>query len=147
MKMDVPVTLENIPFMWGIAFLLDVIVGFCMFAIILRKSSPSWSMGAACWIGWWSWASAFTLIINMVVGTTNPFSYHQIGVLTESMTNIGMLWWIIGLMMKNWYVRAADWELIERLRADIYTKNWIRAIKRNYQEDREEYGTQNEPQS
>lgn len=133
--MDAPVSLENIPFMWGIAFVLDIVIGIFMFGLILRKASPPWARGAACWIGWWSWASAFTLIINMVVGTSNPFSYHQIGVLTESMTNLGMLWWITVLVIKNWYVQAKDWAAIEELRTSIYIKNWQKHIKRIYEQD------------
>lgn len=130
--MDAPVTIENIPFTWGVAFLVDVIMGFCMFAVILRRSQPVWAIGSACWIGWWSWASAFTLLINMVVGTSNPFAYHQIGLVTESMTNVGVLWWITVMMAKNWYVRASDWEQIEILRSSIYSKNQLDSIKASY---------------
>lgn len=133
--MDVPVTIENIPFAWGVAFLLDIVIGWAMFAMILHKNSPSWAMGAACWIGWWSWASAFTLVINLVAGPANPFAYHQIGVLTESMTNIGVLWWIVSLNMKNWYVTGKDWEELETLRAQIYTRNWLRAIQKRYEDN------------
>lgn len=131
--MDAPLSLENIPFMWGIAFMLDIVTGLVMFGLILRKASPAWALGSACWIGWWSWASAFTLIINMVVGTSNPFSYHQIGVLTESMTNLGVLWWICAMASKNWYIQPKDWALIEELRTDLYCTNLKKAVKKSYE--------------
>lgn len=128
-------TLENTPFVWGAAFLLDVITGFMMFSVMVRKNAPAYTLGAAWWIGWWSWASAFTLIINMVVGTDNPFSYHQIGVFTESMTNIGVLWWIVVLQSKNWYVYPKDWLKIEMLRARLGYSNMIKAIKQRHTND------------
>lgn len=133
--MDVPVTLENIPFVWGCAFLLNIVIGVCMFAMILRRAAPNWALGVSCWIGWWSWASAFTLIINVALGTSNPFAYHQIGVFTESMTNLGMLWWIVTLNIENWYVQSSDWEAIEKLRAEISARNRMKAIKKNYEHE------------
>lgn len=130
--MDIPVTVENVPFAWGAAFAIDIIIGLAMFATILRQNAPGWARGACCWIGWWTWASAFTLLINMVVGPTNPFSYHQIGVFTETMTNLGVLWWMTALTIKNWYVRGKDFEQIELLRAKIYAENMIKDIRSSY---------------
>lgn len=133
--MDVPVTVENIPFAWGAAFLLDITIGIAMFCMVIRKNSPHWALAPAWWIGWWSWASAFTLIINVTVGTSNPFAYHQIGVLTESMTNIGMMWWVTSMCVKNWFVTSRDWEKIELLRSELNYTNQVKLIHRQYEND------------
>lgn len=131
---DVPLTLENVPFTWGAAFVLDIAMGGTLFAIILRQNMPPWARAACCWIGWWSWASAFTLIINLVLGTGNPFSYHQIGIITESMVNLGFMWWLLMLTAKNWYIHGRDFQDIEELRMRIYTKNMRSAVLKTYEE-------------
>lgn len=127
-------SIENVPFTWGAAFVLDIAMGAVLFAIILRQNLPPWARAACCWIGWWSWASAFTLIINLVLGTQNPFSYHQIGIITESMVNLGFMWWLLMLTAKNWYVTGKDFLTIERMRAKIYAKNMERQVELDYLE-------------
>lgn len=127
-------SIENVPFTWGAAFVLDIAMGAVLFAIILRQNLPPWARAACCWIGWWAWASAFTLIINLVLGTQNPFSYHQIGIITESMVNLGFMWWLLMLTAKNWYVTGKDFLTIERMRAKIYAKNMERQVELEYQE-------------
>lgn len=131
---DIPLSIENVPFTWGAAFVLDIAMGAVLFAIILRQNLPPWARAACCWIGWWAWASAFTLIINLVLGTQNPFSYHQIGIITESMVNLGFMWWLLMLTAKNWYVTGKDFLTIERMRAKIYAKNMERQVELEYQE-------------
>lgn len=131
---DIPLSIENVPFTWGAAFVLDIAMGAVLFVIILRQNLPPWARAACCWIGWWAWASAFTLIINLVLGTQNPFSYHQIGIITESMVNLGFMWWLLMLTAKNWYVTGKDFLTIERMRAKIYAKNMERQVELDYLE-------------
>lgn len=129
---DIPLTFENIPFTWGIAFALDIAMGATLFAIIFRQNTPPWARAACCWIGWWAWASAFALVINVVLGTPNPFSYHQIGIVTESMVNLGFMWWLLMLTAKNWYLRGRDFQKIEELRAKIYMENMKAELRKSY---------------
>ena len=132
---DIPTNIENVQFMWGCAFILDIVIGLFMFSTIMRQNLPPWARGACGWIGWWAWASAFTLIINLVAGTDNPFAYHQIGVFTESMTNLGVLWWMVMLTMKNWYLKGKDFKKIEELRNDLFCQNMKRETIRAYEDD------------
>lgn len=104
--MDVPTSIENIPFVWGIAFTINVLMALACFTMIIRREAPQWASGVCCWIGWWSCATAFSLVINTAVGVDNTFSYHQMGVLTESMTNIGITVWCFLFLMKNWNVQG-----------------------------------------
>ena len=117
--MDVPTSIENIPFVWGIAFSINVLMGIIMFAMIIRKSLPGWASGICCWIGWWSCATSLSLVINSAIGVNDPFSYHQMGVFTESMTNLGILAWGCVYLFKNWDVTGDDWEAMEAFRAKI----------------------------
>lgn len=122
--MDVPSSIENIPFVWGIAFTINVLMGASCFTMIIRREAPQWASGICCWIGWWSCASAFSLVINTAVGIENPFSYHQMGVLTESMTNIGITLWCVIFLLKNWNVHGdKDLAEIEKVRSEVSIRN------------------------
>lgn len=117
--MDAPISIENVPFTWGMAFLINVVIGALAFISIIRKILPGWAQGCCCWIGWWSCANALTFVVNMVVGTDNPFSYHQMGVLTETMMNVGILGWFVVYMFQNWNVSGDHWQRMEVLRHQI----------------------------
>lgn len=116
-------TIEAIPFIWGVAFIINVLLGALSFSLIIRRAIPPWSAGVTCWVGWWSWATAMALVVNFTYGPDNPFSYHQLGVLTETMENIGVSVWIIVTSFRNWYVTDADWKKMETLRADLTIQN------------------------
>lgn len=88
---DNPVSVENTPFFWGIAFTINLILGLLSFFLIIRKPLGAEWRTVLGWIGWWSFASALSLVVNIVAGPSDPFSYHQIGIFTESMVNIGYI--------------------------------------------------------
>lgn len=91
MLTDTPLSVENTPFFWGIAFSINIVLGACSFFLIIRKPlSVEWRTVLG-WIGWWSFANALSLIVNIVAGPSDPFSYHQMGVFTESMVNLGYI--------------------------------------------------------
>lgn len=122
--MDAPTSIENIPFVWGIAFVINILMGLATFTMTVRREAPPWASGICCWIGWWSCATAFSLVINTAIGVDNPFSYHQMGVFTESMTNLGITAWCFVFLMKNWDVSGdGDWERIERVRRQVAIDN------------------------
>ena len=118
-----PMTVEHIPFFWGVAFSVDILIGTLAFLLVIRKNVPAWNKGTMLWIGWWSWASALSLVINAVEGPNTSFSYHQIGVFTETMTNIGLVVWGASYLFKNWDVKDTDWLEMEKLRIAIAARN------------------------
>ena len=118
-----PMTVEHIPFFWGVAFSVDMLIGILSFLVVIRKNVPAWNKGTMLWIGWWAWASALSLVINAVEGPNTSFSYHQIGVFTETMTNMGLVCWGVSYLFKNWDVRDTDWLEMEKLRIDISARN------------------------
>jgi hypothetical protein len=111
--------LESLPFFWGIAFSINIAMGVILFAAVMRQSLPPWVIGVAAWVAWWAFATAIGLLINVISGPNTPFSYHQMGILTESMTNIGILMWVTVFARQNWGVRGKDWDRIEELRRQI----------------------------
>lgn len=111
--------LEQMPFFWGISFAINVTVGAVLFTAVMRQSMPSWATGVSTWVAWWAFATAISLIINVVSGPNAPFSYHQMGILTESMTNVGILVWVIVFARESWGVRGADWDRMDALRKQI----------------------------
>lgn len=122
-------TVEHIPFVWGVAFVIDVMVGLLSFMVVVRKNVPAWNKGSMLWMGWWSWASALSLIINAVEGANASFSYHQIGVFTETMTNIGLVIWGCIYLFNNWYIQDKDWVDIDKLRAEITQRNRLKELE------------------
>jgi len=86
---DNPVSAENTSFFWGIAFAINVTLGAVSFFWVIKKKLTIEQQSILGWIGWWSFANALSLVINYVAGPSDPFSYHQIGVLTETMINLG----------------------------------------------------------
>ena len=121
--MEPQLTIENIPFVWGVAFIMDLIIGMLSFALVIRKNVTPWLRGTVMWVGWWSFASGLSLIISMVNGPMSTFSYHQMGVFTETMTNIGLVFWAIAYAFYNWYLTPEDWRQIEILRSKLTHAN------------------------
>lgn len=111
--------IEQMPFFWGMAFVINVTVGVVLFISIMRQAMPSWATGVTCWVGWWAFATAISLLINVISGPDAPFSYHQMGILTETMTNIGILIWTAIFAGQSWGVRGTDWDRIDALRQKI----------------------------
>lgn len=106
--MDYQTSIEGIQFFWGVSFTINIVMGIVSFYLVVRKQTPPWATGAFCWIGWWSSATACSLIINAGIGPDNPFAYHQMGVFTESMNNLGICAFVIGFLLKNWNVRGEE---------------------------------------
>ena len=118
--MDSPTSIENIPFMWGISFSINVLMAVCLFIMIIRRSAPGWSAAPLMWIAWWTMASAMSLVINTVLGPENVFSYHQMGILTESMVNLGVCIWGVSYLIHNWNMSGEKkWRKMEALRREL----------------------------
>jgi hypothetical protein len=116
--------IENVPFFWGIAFLINVLMGVIAFTSIVRRTMASYVVGPAAWVGWWSFANALSLVINLTMGPSYPFSYHQLGLFNETMVNLGFLWFMIIHAIINFGVRGEDdWNRIETLRKQITIEN------------------------
>lgn len=129
--MEPQLTIENIPFFWGIAFIVNMLVGLVTFMLVVRRNVPSSTKGVLTWIGWWSWASALSLIINFVSGPDTVFSYHQIGLFTETMTNIGMIFWGIVYAYSYWELHESDWHDLEKRRVELSCKNRKKAAEQD----------------
>ena len=126
--MNSAISIENIPFLWGIAFFINVTIGVLSFISIVRKIFPGWAQGCCCWIGWWSFANALAFLVNVIIGPHNPFSYHQLGILTETMMNVGYLAWFGVYMFQNWNVTEDHWKHIELMRSQIAEENIKREL-------------------
>jgi hypothetical protein len=111
--------IEQMPFFWGISFTINVTVGTILFIAIMRQSMPQWATGVTCWVAWWAFATAISLLINVISGPNAPFSYHQMGILTETMTNLGILLWTMIFAKQSWGIRGDDWDRIDSLRQKI----------------------------
>lgn len=118
--MDAPISIENIPFGWGIAFSINVLMALSLFAMIIRRACPGWSAAPLMWIAWWTMANALSLVINDVLGPMNTFSYHQMGILTESMVNMGVCVWSVSYLIRNWNMSGEKkWAQMEDLRRKL----------------------------
>lgn len=118
--MDAPTAVENIPFVWGIAFSINVLMAVCLFTMIVRRTAPPWSAGPIMWIAWWTMANALSLVINDVLGPDNVFSYHQMGIMTETMVNLGVCVWAVSYLINNWNLCGEKkWAKMEALRKTL----------------------------
>ena len=118
--MDAQTTIESIRFIWGVAFSINVLMAICLFVMIIRRSAPNWSAGPLMWIAWWTMANAMSLVINDVLGPENTFSYHQMGILTESMVNLGVCVWAISYLINNWNLNGdKKWKKMDALRREL----------------------------
>lgn len=126
--MEPQLSIENIPFAWGIAFVVDVVIGIMTFMLVVRQNVVSWLKGTLTWCGWWSFASALSLIVSVIDGPLSTFSYHQVGVFTETMVNLGLVFWAMSYAFNNWYIHKEDWRQIERLRTELSNKNRMKEL-------------------
>jgi hypothetical protein len=111
--------IEQMPFFWGISFSINVTVGVTMFVSVMRQQMPPWATGVGTWIAWWAFTTAISLIINLINGSGAPFSYHQMGILTETMTNLGILFWVAIFTRNNAGLNGSDWVRMEAFRRQI----------------------------
>ena len=126
--MEPQLSIENIPFVWGIAFVVNILIGCMTFMLVIRRNVVSWLKGTLTWCGWWSFASALSLIVSVVEGPMSTFSYHQVGVFTETMVNIGLVVWALAFAFNNWNVYQEDWAEVEKLREEINHRNKLERI-------------------
>ena len=111
--------IESMPFFWGVAFIINLTVGIVLFVNVMRQAMPNWASGVSTWIAWWAFATCISLVINVTSGPNAAFSYHQMGILTETMMNIGILLWTVISSLKNWEIRGDDWVRLDDLRKEI----------------------------
>lgn len=116
--------IESIPFFWGIAFLINILMGTISFITIVRHGASSWAVSPLAWVGWWSFSNALALLINLAMGPAYPFSYHQLGLFNETMVNVGFLWFMLSHMMANFGLHGEqDWARMDALRKQITIEN------------------------
>jgi hypothetical protein len=119
MIMDTAQYAEALQFFWGISFTVNIALGVAIFFAVVRRNVPSWSLGASTWVAWWAFANAISLLINVISGPESPFSYHQMGILTETMNNIGILVWTLLYVRRNWSMRDDEWNKVDEFRSTI----------------------------
>lgn len=118
--MDVSTSVEQTQFFWGLAFAINVMMATALFIMIVRRNVPAWASGALMWIAWWTMANALSLVINVVLGPDNTFSYHQMGILTESMVNLGVSVWALSYLIYNWNLSGEKkWKQMDELRKKL----------------------------
>ena len=118
--MDVPTSIEQTQFFWGMAFVINLMMATALFVMIVRRTVPAWASGALMWIAWWTMANALSLVINVVLGPDNTFSYHQMGILTESMVNLGVSVWALSYLIYNWNLSSEKkWKQMDALRRQL----------------------------
>lgn len=121
--MNLSTTIEGIPFFWGIAFSVNVLMAVALFVMIIRRTIPPWASGPLMWVAWWTMANALSLVINDVLGPDNTFSYHQMGILTESMVNLGVCVWCLSYLIYNWNLSGdKKWKKMDALRKQLSTE-------------------------
>lgn len=92
---------ENIPFVWGVLFTLDVVMGLLLFFCVMQNVFPEDFTKVAWFWGWMYWLDAITLLINATLGTSNPFSYHQFGIATGLLMDTGSLAFLVWYMVRS----------------------------------------------
>ncbi len=112
-------TAEGVPFLWGAAFCVDLVLAILFFTLTVQQCCSSYIKGAAWWMGWWVSASCVALMINFFIGPESAFSYHQIGILTETMFNVGAVYYLTVQLWHNWNLTDADWAKIEKMKRQL----------------------------
>lgn len=117
--MEFQTNIEQISFLWSIAFMVDVLVGSLCLVMVLRRNTAQRYRGSLWWMGWWSYASAFTLLINIFVSPDNPFSYHQVGILVETMFNVGAAVFMLIFLLHNHRLVHTAWDEVDQFKKEI----------------------------
>ena len=112
-------TVESFSFLWGVAFCIDFFLAILFFTLTVRQCCGINVKGSAWWMGWWVSASCVALMINFFIGPENPFSYHQLGIVTETMFNLGAVYYLIYYLWHNWNLTESDWAQIEKLKRKL----------------------------
>lgn len=113
--MEPQIDFEGIRMVWAVAFLLDIINAGLLFVSLFKGINRQGIDGIIAWLAWWFCVDAITLIINEVLGPMNPFSYHQIGIVTGIALFSGFSVYMGVLFQKNWWMTRDDWAYIEEV--------------------------------
>lgn len=115
MMMEPQVEFEGIHIIWTMAFLLDLFNGtLILYASMSGCQRPGFAK-PLWWVGWWFFVDAVTLVINQVLGPMNPFSYHQIGIITGIAIFTGFAAFVLRLIITNKNMRPEDWVEVEKI--------------------------------
>lgn len=115
--------IEALPFFWGVAFVINSLMGALSFTAIIRQGIAHWAIAPVAWVGWFTFATALSLLINLTMGPNYPFSYHQLGLFLETMTNVGFMWFMVTHLLVNFGIKGEDWTRIDELRKQITVEN------------------------
>ena len=116
--------IEMAEFFWGIAFTLNLIMGCVCFSAVIRKAVPSWAAPSITWVGWFAFATALSQLINLTISPDYPFAYHQIGLLLETMINLGILSYLVINVVINWQVTGDDWKRMQDTKRQIIKEKY-----------------------
>lgn len=111
-------TIEAFAPMWFIAFTSDFALGCICFYLVFTKMITDKFRALGWWVGWWSFAGAFAIVLNAYMGTDYFWSYHQTGIVTDTATNIGLIGYLAWFMKNNWAMTDTDWEKVYKIRDD-----------------------------
>lgn len=110
--------IENIPALWFIAFFIDVVLGCLSFYLVFGRIVRKRYEGLAWYMGWWAFVDAIALVINAVMGVHYFWSYHQVGIITDTAINLGLIIYVARVIRDNWALNDEDWDKINRIRKD-----------------------------
>ena len=126
------ITIEYLPVAWFIAFTLDVIIGVWLFMVVIKRKHRVGFDGVIWWMAWWAIADAIALVFNVTLGLDNPFSYHQIGIFTESMLNLGVCYYLFKFYQVVKAMTPEDWTKVDIISAQskvTFFNNQIKELK------------------
>lgn len=107
--------IESLQILWFFAFAIDLILGCLAFYILNKNMITLRYEGIAWYMGWWSFVDAFALALNAIMGTNYFWSYHQVGIVTDTAINLGLIVFVISKMRDNWALNADDWAKIQEI--------------------------------
>ena len=80
-----------------LAFLVNLAFGGLCSYLIVTKLARSTDVPVLGWIAFWCNLNAMAIMLELTIGYMGYFSYHNAGIVTESMINIGAIYFILNL--------------------------------------------------
>ena len=108
--------IESVTPLWFIAFTTDMILGCFSFYLVAKKTLTPKYEGIGWWMGWWSFANAIALMLNATMWIHYFWSYHQIGILTDTAINMALVLFLVIWHQDNWALNDEDWQKINKIR-------------------------------